>query len=589
MSIRSKSTWRFLRAAVLSTVVALTGALLLDAGSAFAASNVGAVSFSGATQAAGAATTWTIGFSTDTPAGSALSGASGNNQIFVTFNSAFGLPASPSVTLVSGFSSCTATASRSGSVVTVTLAGGSCALPKSTPAQLTLASITNPAASSYAASTFSVRTSNDSAASPTSNVVIFGTATKLAFSTPPSGAVSGTAFTTQPVVTVQDANGNTVANNTSSVTLSISGSPAGVSLTCTANPKAAASGVATFAGCQIDKAGTYTLTATDGALTAAVSSSITVATGAANKVVFSVQPPAAGTAGTALTTFRAAVQDAAGNTVTSGTGSTDAITLSIATGPAGGTFNSAATTFTNVAAVAGVASFSAVVLNTAGSYTFTATDSTRTLTTATSTPATAIAAAAAAKLAFAQGPTESQAGSPLTPTVTVQVQDQFGNPATAGGVTVTLSSSAGPLDAGASASTNGSGLASFGSAQINTAATGLTLTASATGLTSVTSASFNVVVQVSNNAPLTDAAADPGSIASGVQSVSYYYCAGGFTGACTIATGTLIGTATSAATNYLVNWTGQPANGQYRLIAVATDNVTNVGSPSATIPVRVAN
>ena len=97
-----------------------------------------------------------------------------------------------------------------------------------------------------------------------------------------------------------------------------------------------------------------------------------------------------------------------------------------------------------------------------------------------------------------------------------------------------------------------------------------------------------MVVLVSNGAPLTDTAADPGTTASGVKSVSYYYCAG-YTGSCTSSTGTLIGTATNAAGNYLVNWTGQPANGQYRLIAVATDNVTNASSPSATIPVRVSN
>ncbi len=35
-----------------------------------------------------------------------------------------------------------------------------------------------------------------------------------------------------------------------------------------------------------------------------------------------------------------------------------------------------------------------------------------------------------------------------------------------------------------------------------------------------------MVVPVSNGIPLTDAATDSGAIASGVKSVSYYYCAG---------------------------------------------------------------
>ncbi len=67
-----------------------------------------------------------------------------------------------------------------------------------------------------------------------------------------------------------------------------------------------------------------------------------------SKVVFTTEPPATGTAGTALTTFKVSVEDQFGNTVTTGAGSTDGITLSIHTGPAGGVFNSAAGTYTNV-------------------------------------------------------------------------------------------------------------------------------------------------------------------------------------------------------------------------------------------------
>jgi hypothetical protein len=569
----------------LATVLGTVLALFLGAEVASAAT-IGGVSFSGSSQAAGATnTSWTAGFTTGNPTASALSAG---DQVVVTLASGFIISATPPVSLGTGFSNCTASATRTGTVVTITLAngGGTCSLPKGSTTSVTIGSITNPAAGSYAASTFSVRTSADTAGSPASNVVIFGTAAKLAFSTQPAGATGGTAFTTQPVVTVQDSGGRTVADNTSPVTLAITAGTgtSGAVLSCTSNPVAAVAGLATFAGCRIDKAGTgYTLTATDGSLTSAVSASFTVSAGVPSKVVFSTQPPATGTAGTALTTFRAAVQDAGGNTVTSGTGATDAITLSIVTGPVGGTFNSATTTYTNVLASAGVATFSGVVLNTAGSYTFTATDTSRPLSTATSTPATAISAAAASKLAFAQNPGESPAGAALTPTVTVQVQDQFGNSAPASGVTVTLSSSAGPLDAGSTASTSGTGLASFGSAQINAAAAGLTLTATAAGLSPATSTAFDVVVQVSNGAALTDAAADAGS---GVKSVSYYYCPG-LSGACT--NGTLIGTATSASNNFLFSWSNQPANGAYRLVVVGTDNVTNASLPSAPIPVRIGN
>src|SRR5207248_1130287 len=101
-------------------------------------------------------------------------------------------------------------------------------------------------------------------------VVSAGVAAKLAFTTQPVGAAGAAAFATQPVVTIEDAGGNTVAADTSAVTLAIT-NPAGATLACTANPKTAVAGVATFAGCNINLANTYTLTATDGSLTAAVS------------------------------------------------------------------------------------------------------------------------------------------------------------------------------------------------------------------------------------------------------------------------------------------------------------------------------
>jgi hypothetical protein len=100
-----------------------------------------------------------------------------------------------------------------------------------------------------------------------------GAATQLVFTTSPSTPTAeNTAFATQPKVTVQDAWQNTAATNTSNVTLT----PSGSTLTCTANPKAAVAGVATFAGCKMKTAGAYTLTATDGTLTSVLSSSFSI-------------------------------------------------------------------------------------------------------------------------------------------------------------------------------------------------------------------------------------------------------------------------------------------------------------------------
>ena len=49
----------------------------------------------------------------------------------------------------------------------------------------------------------------------------------------------------------------------------------------------------TFAGCKIDVAGTYTLTATSGALTAAVSGNVVITVGAAAKLGFTTEPSGA--------------------------------------------------------------------------------------------------------------------------------------------------------------------------------------------------------------------------------------------------------------------------------------------------------
>jgi hypothetical protein len=116
---------------------------------------------------------------------------------------------------------------------------------------------------------------NQSAPATSASIAkVSGSAAKLAFTTNPSSSTSGTAFATQPVVAVQDAAGNTTAA-TNPVTLTIT-TPAGAVLTCTSNPTNAVLGVATFAGCKIDNAGTYTLTAASGVLSGATSSTFNV-------------------------------------------------------------------------------------------------------------------------------------------------------------------------------------------------------------------------------------------------------------------------------------------------------------------------
>jgi hypothetical protein len=196
-----------------------------------------------------------------------------------------------------------------------------------------------------------------------------------------------------------------------------------------------------------------------------------------------------------------------------------------------------------------------------------------------------LTAGAASKLAFVQGPSDGYAGTPLAPAVTVQVQDQVGNPVAGSGTTVTLTPSTGVINSGASATTDSNGRATFSGVTIDNTALGLTLTASTSGLTSAgPSASFNITVAVSNGATLAGTTSDGNG--SGVKSVAYYYCAG-YSGPCTSATWAAIGSSTIA--NYQVTWTGQPANGAYRVVAVSTDNVLNTSQPSGPTPVTVTN
>src|SRR5207237_769267 len=123
---------------------------------------------------------------------------------------------------------------------------------------------------------------------------------------------------------------------------------------------AAVAGVASFSDLSIDKTGTgYTLTAASAPLTGATSTAFNINPGAASKLAFTVQPASA-TAGVSISpAVQVAVQDAFGNTITSSTAS---ITVAIGTNPGGGTLSGTAT----VAAVSGVASFSTLSINKAG-------------------------------------------------------------------------------------------------------------------------------------------------------------------------------------------------------------------------------
>ncbi len=107
----------------------------------------------------------------------------------------------------------------------------------------------------------------------------YTTATKLAFSTSPSNVYAGVAFTTQPVVAVQDTYSNTVLTATNTVTLSINNDPPTGSTLGGTTSMPAVAGVADFSGkgVYVSRAGTgFTLQAAASGLTSKTSSAFNI-------------------------------------------------------------------------------------------------------------------------------------------------------------------------------------------------------------------------------------------------------------------------------------------------------------------------
>jgi hypothetical protein len=308
-------------------------------------------------------------------------------------------------------------------------------------------------------------------------------AARLAFTTQPGNTVAGAAITPAVRVTIQDAFGNTVPSAAGTISLALAANPSGGTLAGTTSA-AAVSGVATFGDLSIARAGTgYTLTASSGALTSATSSAFDITAGAATRLVFRVAPSST-TAGATLGNVTVELQDANGNRVDSSRN----ITVELQGGQGatlGGT--------TTVAASAGVAMFSGLSINRAGTgyrlvaHADQAADAT--------SPAFDISHGPAAALAFTVQPSNSSAGVAISPAVKVTLLDAFGNVATSATDSVTLALGNNPRNgtlSGTRTVSAISGVATFSDLSINRQGEGYTLVASSGALTGATSAAFNI-------------------------------------------------------------------------------------------------
>lgn len=302
------------------------------------------------------------------------------------------------------------------------------------------------------------------------------------------GAVPGTIGTNASLgsvsVTLKDTFGNVATNATGLLTMSLSG---GATLNGTTSV-APSSGVATFTDLSVPAAGTYTLTATYGSVTA-TSSSFSVTGGVATHLAFVQQPTAVTSLAAMSPAVTVEVLDVNGARVTS---SNVPIMVSLHT-PAGATLRGTLTEN----AVNGLATFSDLNVDLAGTYTLDASSSPLTGTT-NNTPFT-VAAGAAAALSLSHGGGMDAPGSiPVDSSFTnngasgpkVQVVDAAGNPVSIANITVNAdvesdviaTSAPGPSDVGAmfftdsltikSALTDTAGVADFSGAKLRGAVGG---------------------------------------------------------------------------------------------------------------------
>jgi hypothetical protein len=331
-----------------------------------------------------------------------------------------------------------------------------------------------------------------------------GTASALFFTTPPTTTAAGAAINAPGWVgvTARDQFGNTATSFTNVVTMAVAG-PGPFAPTST-NSAAASAGVANFPNLRIYQAGSgYTLTASSGALSSGASASFSITVGPAVRDTFSVQP---GTTqvlvpiDSAIGGVKVRITDSVGNTVT--TDNTHTITMALISGPNanfGGTKTKTVST--------GVATFTDLTLDKMGTYTLSAVSNLPTNPSDISAPFDIIAGPAKT-LVFKQQPTSTVAGAVINSGsggVVVAALDAVGDTATGftGSVTMALNPSSGNLG-GTLTVAAASGIATFSNLTVAVAGN-YTLTASATAVTSGTSASFPV---------------QPGGVSAGTSTVS---------------------------------------------------------------------
>src|SRR5438094_102371 len=315
-----------------------------------------------------------------------------------------------------------------------------------------------------------------------------GAATQLEFTVEPTTATAGTALAPALQVRALDAAENLVPTFTGNVTVAFGGTSGEGSTLGGTTTVAAVNGVATFGDLTVNQTGTgYWLTASATGLARAASSAFDVTAGAATQLVFSTEPRTTVADHQISPAGKVRALDARGNPVPSFTGR---VRIALGNIPGGSTLGGA----TTVVAVNGVASFADLSANNTGTnYWLTATATG--LSRATSSAFT-ITAGTATELVFGTEPGTTVANHQISPVVKVRALDAFGNIAAGftGAVGVVLGSKPGGATlSGTTPVAAAGGVATFFDLSVNKAGTGYTLTASASGVPSVTSTPFDLI------------------------------------------------------------------------------------------------
>jgi hypothetical protein len=226
----------------------------------------------------------------------------------------------------------------------------------------------------------------------------------------------------------------------------------------------------------------------DGSQSAVAASTLTINLPAqATMLAFVKQPSSTPVGSTISPAVQVAVEDSHGNPIIA---ATNPVTLALVGG------SGLTGTLTSVP-VNGVATFSDLSVGTAGTgYTLVATSPSLGSATSTSFSITAIAPVAA-KLAFSQQPSSALAGTPISPAITVSVEDANGKIVPGASTPVTLALVSGTGLGGTLAATPSNGVATFSNVTVSAAGTYMLLASSA-GLVSATSAAFNITAPITN-------------------------------------------------------------------------------------------